>query len=660
MQFLHNWLSTFTSREFDKWRRRLAIVHDVVMIAFSFAAASILAVGFSGGAALPGFIEKALLFTVISAVVCFLFELNSGSWRYASIPDLTAILKSATVSVLAFVLIMFVYSRGEGLSRLALFLVWFFMVTLLAGPRILYRMLREGGLREILIGVALPTKGEKSMLIYKINDISEAYIRAIRVREASNIFIVGVLDEIAQKGSRTIQGLKVLGTIDDLGKVVERIKHSKGLTVTELAIADQKIDAVNLGLIVEMAANAGLKVSLIPDIVSSAGLQGMADPSTKPLAIKDLIGRKEIVVDLIEITKLIEGKTILVTGAGGSIGSEIARQIVTHNPKRLVISDNSEHFLYTLDTALRDEVPSLDLISRIVDVRNLERVDAVFAKYKPDIVFHAAALKHVPLVEQNINEAIKTNVLGTRNCANVAVKHGVAVFVMISTDKAVNPTNVMGVTKRAAEAYCQALDLKSETTKFKTVRFGNVLDSNGSVVPRFAAQIAKGGPVTVTHPNIVRYFMTIPEAVALVLYTSAIGLKAPDERGKIVVLNMGEPVRIADLAERMIRLAGFKPNIDIKIDYIGLRKGEKLFEEMFAPEEEKSMVKRDAYIVASPQIKDLDIINRVFNSVEASIAKENANMAFAQLRELVPEYNAEAQIVEQDSAGAMHSASVLS
>jgi FlaA1/EpsC-like NDP-sugar epimerase len=660
MQFLHNWLSTFTSREFDKWRRRLAIVHDVVMIAFSFAAASILAVGFSGGAALPGFIEKALLFTVISAVVCFLFELNSGSWRYASIPDLTAILKSATVSVLAFVLIMFVYSRGEGLSRLALFLVWFFMVTLLAGPRILYRMLREGGLREILIGVALPTKGEKSMLIYKINDISEAYIRAIRVREASNIFIVGVLDEIAQKGSRTIQGLKVLGTIDDLGKVVERIKHSKGLTVTELAIADQKIDAVNLGLIVEMAANAGLKVSLIPDIVSSAGLQGMADLSTKPLAIKDLIGRKEIVVDLIEITKLIEGKTILVTGAGGSIGSEIARQIVTHNPKRLVISDNSEHFLYTLDTALRDEVPSLDLISRIVDVRNLERVDAVFAKYKPDIVFHAAALKHVPLVEQNINEAIKTNVLGTRNCANVAVKHGVAVFVMISTDKAVNPTNVMGVTKRAAEAYCQALDLKSETTKFKTVRFGNVLDSNGSVVPRFAAQIAKGGPVTVTHPNIVRYFMTIPEAVALVLYTSAIGLKAPDERGKIVVLNMGEPVRIADLAERMIRLAGFKPNIDIKIDYIGLRKGEKLFEEMFAPEEEKSMVKRDAYIVASPQIKDLDIINRVFNSVEASIAKENANMAFAQLRELVPEYNAEAQIVEQDSAGAMHSASVLS
>ncbi|MGL4488783.1 MAG: UDP-N-acetylglucosamine 4,6-dehydratase family protein, partial [Rhizobiaceae bacterium] len=364
----------------------------------------------------------------------------------------------------------------------------------------------------------------------------------------------------------------------------------------------------------------------------------------KPLAIKDLIGRKEIVVNLIEITKLIEGKTVLITGAGGSIGSEIARQIVRHNPKRLVITDNSEHFLYVLETMLRDQNPVLDLVSRIVDVRNLERVDEIFNKYKPDIVFHAAALKHVPIVEQNVCEAIKTNVLGTRNCANVAVKHGTAVFVMISTDKAVNPTNVMGATKRAAEAYCQALDLKSDNTRFKTVRFGNVLDSHGSVVPRFGAQIAKGGPVTVTHPNIVRYFMTIPEAVALVLYTSAIGLKEPDERGKIVVLNMGEPVRIADLAERMIRLAGLRPNVDIKIDYIGLRQGEKLYEELFAPEEEQGIINHETYLVAAPQIKEYDAINRAFVAMEASAAKENGKMAFAQLLELVPEYDDERQV----------------
>jgi FlaA1/EpsC-like NDP-sugar epimerase len=641
MQVIYNWFLRFASRDYDGLRRRLGIVHDMVMSAVAFAAANALAVGIDRVDLIPGFPEKILLFTFVATVVCYLFELNSGSWRYASIPDLTAIVKSATVSVLALVLILFLYSRAEGLSRLALFLLWFFMVTLLAGPRIFYRMVREGGFREILTGDARPSQTDKSILIYKVNDVSEAYIRAVRVRHSSNVHIAGVLDDTARMGSRTIQGLKILGGINDLGKIVERLKKHNGMTVTELTIADQKMSKDKLGLIVEMAANAGLRVSVIPDIVRTSGHQGSSDLATKPLSIQDLIGRKEIVVDLIEITKLIEGKTILITGAGGSIGSEIARQIVRHNPKALVITDNSEHFLYTLDTVLRDQNPGLELISRIVDVRNLERLDTIFAKYKPDVVFHAAALKHVPLVEQNVCEAIKTNVLGTQNCANMAVKHGSAVFVMISTDKAVNPTNVMGATKRVAETYCQALDLKSENTRFKTVRFGNVLDSNGSVVPRFAAQIARGGPVTVTHPNIVRYFMTIPEAVALVLYTSAIGLKQPDERGKIVVLNMGEPVRIADLAERMIRLAGFRPNVDIKIDYIGLREGEKLYEEMFSSNEEQAIISHDSYLVAAPQVKDFDAVKRVFQSLEASVAKENANVAFSQLRELVPEFDSD-------------------
>lgn len=650
MAILRRLFSRFISRDFDDWRQRLGIFHDITMVAVSFFAANTLAVGLDRIGLIPGFPEKVLLFTAVSSVICYLFELNSGSWRYASIPDLTAIVKSATVSVLTFVLILFVYSRGEGLSRLALFLLWFFMITLLAGPRILYRMMREGGLSEILTGSGRPSDNDKTILIYSVNDVSEAYIRAVRVREASNIHIAGVLDEKARKGARTIQGLKVLGGITDLGKTVERLKKHNGMFVTELAIADQKMDKSKLGRIVEVAANAGLKVSIIPDIMGTSGHEGSGDLETKPLAISDLIGRKEIVVDLVEITCFIEGKTILITGAGGSIGSEIARQIVRHNPKQLIITDNSEHFLYTLDTELRDQVCDLPLITRIADVRNFERIDAVFAKYKPDVVFHAGALKHVPLVEQNVCEAIKTNVLGTRNCATAAVKHGAAVFVMISTDKAVNPTNVMGATKRAAEAYCQALDLKSETTKFKTVRFGNVLDSHGSVVPRFTAQIAKGGPVTVTHPNIVRYFMTIPEAVGLVLYTSAIGLREPDERGKIVVLNMGEPVRIADLAERMIRLAGLRPNVDIKIDYVGLRPGEKLYEEMFASGEEQGMIKHDAYMVAAPRTKDFETITRAFQAMEASVAKENPHMAFAQLCEIVPEYSNAPQISEPDTA----------
>jgi O-antigen biosynthesis protein WbqV len=511
-------------------------------------------------------------------------------------------------------------------------------------------MVREGGVREILTGANKPRDSDTTILIYPVNDVSEAYIRAVRVREDSDIHIAGVLDKDARTGSRSVQGLKVLGDIADLDKVVERLKSKGGISVRELSIADHKLSKDALGAIVERAANVGLKVSIIPDIVTTSGPDKGVDLHTKPLAISDLIGRQEIVTNLVEVTRLVEGKTILITGAGGSIGSEIARQIVRHNPKRLIITDSSEHFLYTLDTELRDQLSGLEIIARIADVRNFERINSIFAKYKPDLVFHAAALKHVPLVEQNICEGIKTNVLGTRNCAMAAVKHNVSVFVMISTDKAVNPTNVMGATKRAAEAFCQALDLKSETTKFKTVRFGNVLDSHGSVVPRFASQIAKGGPVTVTHPNIVRFFMTIPEAVSLVLYTSAIGIKEQAERGKIVVLNMGDPVRIADLAERMIRLAGMRPNVDIKIDYVGLRPGEKLYEEMFAPDEQEGMIKHEAYMVASPRTKDFDVITRVFQSIETSVAKENPQMAFAQLREIVPEYHEVPAVVEAEKA----------
>ncbi len=285
----------------------------------------------------------------------------------------------------------------------------------------------------------------------------------------------------------------------------------------------------------------------------------------------DLLGRPEVRADLESVASLVNDRLVLATGAGGSIGSELCRQIAMFGPRSLTITDSSEFHLYLLDTELRERYPQLKIITRIMDVRDSKRVRSLFEELKPEVVFHAAALKHVPLVEANPLEAIKTNLLGTRNVADAALANGAQTFVMISTDKAVNPTNVMGATKRAAEAYCQALDVASETSRFKTVRFGNVLGSNGSVVPRFREQIANGGPVTVTHPHMVRFFMTIPEAVRLVLHASAHALQHLSDRGKIMVLDMGEPVRIADLAERMIQLAGFRPHEDIEIVYTGLQ-----------------------------------------------------------------------------------------
>ena len=344
--------------------------------------------------------------------------------------------------------------------------------------------------------------------------------------------------------------------------------------------------------------------------------------------------------DLESVAELINGKVVLATGAGGSIGSELCRQIAMFGPSLLAISDSSEFHLYLLDTELRERHPNLRIVTRIVDVRDNARVSKLFEEVRPAVVFHAAALKHVPLVESNPLEGIKTNLIGTRNVADATLRSEASTFVMISTDKAVNPTNIMGATKRAAEAYCQSLDVVSEKTRFKTVRFGNVLGSNGSVVPRFQEQIAAGGPVTVTHPNMVRFFMTIPEAVRLVLHASAHALRRQSDRGKIMVLDMGEPVRIADLAERMIQLAGFKPRTDIEIVFTGLRPGEKLYEELFDPSEVQDGRTDEGYVVASPRVIDKGLLHRTLSGIEVAAAKENSVRAVELLSHIVPEYQA--------------------
>jgi FlaA1/EpsC-like NDP-sugar epimerase len=622
--------------------RALGTLHDFLAAGLSFALAYVLAIGLDGALATSGILEKLALFSIGSALVFYAFSLNGGSWRYASVPDLTAIVKASAVVVLGYVLVQFLYSRGDGLPRTVPILLWLFLIALLAGPRIIFRIAKESGGFGLLTGIARPKAGATQVLIYGMNDIAEAYIRAVRLRRGADVFIAGMVDDDPVKQSRTMQGRRVLGTSADL-LIIKELLLAKGVTVTELVVADNSLSASALTTLVERAVNAGLKITRLPDILKTATIRGNAHLDPKPLEVRDLLGRKEISLNSVEVTRLIENRTILLSGAGGSIGSELARQISEFNPKRFVLCDISEHFLYSIDLELTEKHPEIEFVARIADVRDKKRVRAIFEEFRPDAVFHAAALKHVPLVEDNALEAIKTNILGTKNCADAAVEFGSNIFVMISTDKAVNPTNVMGATKRAAEAYCQHLDLKSGKTRFKAVRFGNVLGSNGSVVPRFAAQIAKGGPVTVTHPNIVRYFMTIPEAVTLVLQSSAHGDRDSAERGKILVLNMGKPVLIAELAQRMIQLAGLRPGVDIQIEFTGLRPGEKLYEELYDPSEVEKGNENDPYLVVSPRRVDQSILENTILEMETKSQEDHWRQAISLLKRIVPEFKQDGQ-----------------
>jgi O-antigen biosynthesis protein WbqV len=364
-----------------------------------------------------------------------------------------------------------------------------------------------------------------------------------------------------------------------------------------------------------------------------------ASSLVRPVAVEDLLGRPEIVLQQDKIAALVAGRRVIVTGAGGSIGSELVRQIAALQPRKLVLVDNGEFNLYTIDHEIRAQHPAIQVHTILADVRDRTRVDSIFITEQPDVVFHAAALKHVPLVEANIREAVLTNVQGSKNVADAARQVQAQALVMISSDKAINPTNIMGATKRIAEAYCQTLDLMPGTsTRFMTVRFGNVLGSSGSVVPLFQKQLERGGPLTVTHPDVTRYFMTVREAVALVLQASAHGLGSGSDRGKIFVLDMGQPVKIVDLARQMIRLAGFRPDEDIKIAFTGLRPGEKLYEELFGIEE---MVQAgvDGVLVAAPPVLDAaTLAASIAMLTENAAANASDATLTAAIHALVPEY----------------------
>lgn len=617
-------------------RHLASLAIDVSIAVGAFMLAYLTAYGYPAVLAVPSPFVKLAGFMAGALCAFYLFAPYRGSWRYVSIPDVVTITKASALAVAIYTIGAFLVARGEDVPRTVPVLTFVYLVMSLGGARLAYRLFAE----RI---VALPGRPSsapvaRAVLLCGLSDKAEGFIRASRQRGGNVYAVVGILDDAHINKGRTVQGVAVLGSLANLDKVLARLAR-QGVAVTELVVTETSPSRRRLASIVERANEASLTVSRIPDITETSSITSTQLLEPRPIELGDLLERPEVEADIEGVGRLIAGQVVFATGAGGSIGSELCRQIATFGPCRLVVSDSSEYLLYKLDAELRDRHPGLEIVTRIVDVRDAERVRAVMTEVRPDLVFHAAALKHVPMMETNPLEAIKTNVLGTRNVADAALAAQVATFVMISTDKAVNPTSIMGATKRAAEAYCQALDIVSAHTRFKTVRFGNVLGSNGSVVPRFQEQIAAGGPVTVTHPDIVRYFMTIPEAVRLVLHASAHAIGNRTARGKIMVLDMGKPARIVDLAERLIQLAGYKPRVDIEIVFTGLRPGEKLFEELFDPSEVPDGRTEEGYVVASPRVMDRKLLNRTIGEIDHCADREDQSRALELLAHIVPEYS---------------------
>ncbi len=621
-------------------RARAAFGHDVLMAAASFWLSLYLRVG-DGLLDYPGrlLLGYDLAFTVIAAATFWWTGLYRGIWRYASLPDLLALLRAVTIVVLAFFPLMFIATRLVELPRSLVGINWLVLMALLGGPRFAYRLFKDRSLRRLLEGdkrsSAIP------VLLIGAREGAAMFIREMASDPDRLYRVVGIVADSSSRVGRQLGGVPVLGTIDDLPQVVATL-DGRGERPQRLILSAQTLHGATVRRLLDMADELTIPLARLPRLTEFKQTLGDDTPAIEPIALEDLLGRPQAVLDRVGMRTLIAGKRVLVTGAGGTIGAELVRQIAACEPARLALLDNNEYALYSIDRELEERHPAQPRLAVIGDVREKSRVEQVVAAERPELVFHAAALKHVPMVEANTVEGVLTNVLGTRHVAEACRAHGVRAMVMISTDKAVNPASVMGATKRLAESICQALDIvesrKPGGTRFVTVRFGNVLGSTGSVVPLFQRQLAAGGPLTVTHPEITRFFMTVREAVELVLQASVLAVKGGEERGKIFVLDMGEPVKIVDLARQMIRLAGRKPGKDIKIAFIGMRPGEKLQEQLFYANEPLLPTEAAAIRLAAPRTIDYAMLSRSLDELAEHAGERRQERMLALLGTLVPEY----------------------
>ena len=542
------------------------ILHDILVAAFAWLGAYWLRFNLEAPPEFQAAALSTLLWVVpLQAAVFWRFGLYRGIWRFASLPDLKRIVLAVGVAALLIPVVLILFRVSTVVPRSVLILDPLLLLIVMGGSRLAYRAWREHRLASVLHPSSRP------VLVAGAGSAADFLLREL-ARNPAGFYVVGLLDDSRSKQRRLVQGIPVLGALDEVAI------HARKMDVQDIVLALPSAAHAVRKRITEICAKDGLKVMTIPSLEDLvAGRVSVS--SLRRIELDDLLGRDPVQLDDSGLHRLLTGQVVMVTGAGGSIGSELCRQIAHFSPAKLVLFEQSELALYAMEQELPQHFPQLPIVPVIGDVKNAVWVKRVMAEYRPAVVFHAAAYKHVPLMENsNAWEAVRNNVLGTQVVAAAAQENGVGKFVMISTDKAVNPTNVMGATKRLAEMSCQAMQ-KVDGTRYVSVRFGNVLGSSGSVIPKFQKQIEAGGPVTVTHPDITRFFMSIPEAAQLVLQAGLMG-----EGGEIFVLDMGEPVKIVELAKLMIRLSEADED-SIRIEYTGLRPGEKLYEELLADDE---------------------------------------------------------------------------
>ncbi|HVA15179.1 MAG TPA: nucleoside-diphosphate sugar epimerase/dehydratase [Stellaceae bacterium] len=637
-----------TSRAFTTF------VHDVGMAALSFVLSFYLRVGGDIAHYSPALLATYdLAFAATAAIIFRWSGLYRGIWRYASLPDLLGLLRAVTLIILVFFPVMFVLTRLTDMPRSLVGINWLLLMALLGGPRFAYRVWKDRGLDHVFEKASYV---QVPILLIGAREGADMFIRAMGRDPQRAYRVVGILADGAARVGRDIGGIPVLGTFGEIGAVVAELTRTA--TRPQRLIVCQELDRAAARQLLDFSTDSGIPLARVPRLTDFRETGDDDLQRIEPVAIEDLLGRPQTVLDRAGMRALIAGRRVLVTGAGGTIGGELARQIASYGPAQLALLDNGEYALYSIDQEIKERFPAVPRQAIIADVRERRRIDAVMAAERPELVFHAAALKHVPMVEANPVEGIVTNALGTRNVAEACRAHGVAAMVMISTDKAVNPANVMGASKRLAESICQALDIvearRDSGTRYVTVRFGNVLGSTGSVVPLFQRQLAAGGPLTVTHPEISRFFMTVREAVELVLQASALAGSESGARGKLFVLDMGEPVKIVDLATQMIRLAGKKPGADVKIEFVGLRPGEKLYEELFYANETLLPTRAAGIHLAAPRTSDYAMLARALDELAEHAREGHEDRVLALLRTLVPEYErsgAPAQRVPSGRAG---------
>ncbi len=597
--------------------RSLVFLHDLVMVVLAWLGAYWLR--FNLSLPPPKYVDSALeTLPVVLLVQLLVFSrlgLYRGVWRFASVPDLIRIGKSALVGVALLAVALYFYNRLEDVPRSVPPLYVMLLGLLLAGPRLIYRMWKDQGI-ALVVG--------RRTLVVGAGRAAELLVRdLLRARDSRFIPVALVDDDPGKKGSE-LHGVRVRGPCELIPALVERLE------IEAILIAVPSATDREMRRIVETCEGTGIPFLTLPSVQDM--LAGQMAGTLREVSIEDLLGRTPVQLDRRAVQAHVAGVRILVTGGGGSIGSELCKQIARFAPAELVIFEQCEYNLYRIEQTLRRSFPDLRLVARLGDVTDRLAVERAMLEARPDILFHAAAYKHVPLLQGQARQAVRNNVIGTRIVAEAACAAGVRQFVLISTDKAVRPTNVMGATKRAAEKLVQSLN-GDGGTRFITVRFGNVLDSAGSVVPLFREQIRGGGPVTVTHPEVTRYFMTIPEACQLIMQAAAVG-----QGGEIFVLDMGEPVSIRYLAEQMIRLSGKRVGDDVAIDYVGLRPGEKLTEELFLDDERPMPTPHAKLLLARSVSLERAEVGRRVEALDEAVSRFDEAAVLGQLRALVPEF----------------------